>query len=1000
MRIAYEARVNVALARLLRGVGFDAAPERIGEGGRRVDVLLLRRGLRIALEGSYDPRDAEEDARRRLEEQLCDMAVAVWYDSRSLPQDLPEEELGEALGRSTLRVRIFAPGKDVSAADVTGTVLDYLRREDARRLPPEPLTAGWLGVDVPLLARCIDLAIQYLVPESAVREAEARIRRFVDGFARALGNLDAKLRVCEELYNIFYRLYGLSVGDPKSIRDLVYGKAALALLLSAVFYESVRAHHGLESLKARAAGGSYYRALVEAFDDILEVDYEPIFEVAREIVHSLPTGIEPRLEELVDLAVDIASNRVLLRRDFAGRIYHTIVGDWAVRKGFATYFTSVPAAHTLARLALVTPNPSWPRFCSLNSFRVADLACGSGTLLSASYDALLYLYSRDRVEAGLGVDLEEFHRVVLERVIWGLDALRFATHIAATTLALHNPEVTLKSMNLYTVPLGLDPKGTAFLGSLDVARGALVSYLERYERVSATSEERTTLALPNADLVIMNPPFTRATGRGERGGGSLFGFIVDEGVRERLLREYVRFREYVRSELVKIAKNGGHLERYRGELGEGSLRTLEDVGQAGEGLLFLYVAGRKTAAGGRIAFVLPRNLLSGVSWFLARSYLVSEFHPEYVVVSYDADGGYNFSESTQLSECLIVARRVSEHSSDERTCFVLLLRKPSTALEGAWLADEVVRKCAKGGEINLVERDYGAENYVKANGAGGVVYTVPRRLLLEHLDNWGVLAAFPDPRLTRVSREILSGSLFGASVPVVRLGRIATIGVDRHQFHDAFKKVGGNPPGSYPCVYGGGEERRTRMLVSPNARIVPRSARGDELFRTFSSNLLVPDRVRLDTAHVIALYSTEPVLSNIFYAVRLRGSDDRARLKALCAWLNSTWGVLSALAYREETEGAWISLKMTHWRLLPVLDVASLPGERVEELAEAFERFKLIGLRRLPEQYSGQQRERLELDTAVLEALEPGLSEKVRLAELYRWMGEALKMWIGRGPGV
>jgi methylase of polypeptide subunit release factors len=37
--------------------------------------------------------------------------------------------------------------------------------------------------------------------------------------------------------------------------------------------------------------------------------------------------------------------------------------------------------------------------------------------------------------------------------------------------------------------------------------------------------------LPEFDLIIMNPPFTRATGRGGRKGGGLFGFILDEEVR-------------------------------------------------------------------------------------------------------------------------------------------------------------------------------------------------------------------------------------------------------------------------------------------------------------------------------------------------------------------------------------------------------------------------------------------------------------------------------------
>ena len=55
----------------------------------------------------------------------------------------------------------------------------------------------------------------------------------------------------------------------------------------------------------------------------------------------------------------------------------------------------------------------------------------------------------------------------MENTIWGFDALRYAVHIAATTLALRNPDVTLDNMNLYAVPLGEDEQRRVSLGSLE-----------------------------------------------------------------------------------------------------------------------------------------------------------------------------------------------------------------------------------------------------------------------------------------------------------------------------------------------------------------------------------------------------------------------------------------------------------------------------------------------------------------------------------------------------
>ncbi|MEM4218314.1 MAG: hypothetical protein QXZ09_09865, partial [Candidatus Methanomethylicaceae archaeon] len=839
-----------------------------------------------------------------------------------------------------------------------------------------------------------------------VKKAEEEIKVFVNEFCQSLGSVDKKLKTCKNLYESFYKLYGLSVGEPENIKDLIYGKAALAILLSAVFYESIRAKHGIPSLKSLTATKGGMLALEEAFDRILEINYQPIFRVAKEIVEKLPPDVQSRIEDLIELARKMANNRVLLRRDFAGKIYHSIVGDWSVRKNFATYFTGVPAAYLLARLALETPNPSWRSFDSLEcieSFRIADLACGSGTLLSASYETLLYLYLRDCLKAGQEVNVEDFHKTVLEKVFWGLDALRFATHIAATTLALHNSEVPLQNMNLYTVPVGLNSKGEASLGSLDLVPSFLDYFgVETAVKVSTSKEEQATINLLGGfNLIIMNPPFTRATGRGGREGGGLFGFIADEKVRDQLLKFYEKFREGVRCKMVKAAEAEGFLREFKVILGEKGVRPLLGIGQAGEGLLFLNVASENVVEGGRVAFVLPRSILSGVGWFLARTLLASRFHLEYVVVSYDPQGGYNFSESTALSECLIVARKASKHSENEKTCIVALLKKPNSALEGVWLAHEIIEKYNKADEIDAITKGYHAGNYVKAEGCNGIVYTVPRKLLLKHLDNWGKLLAFTNPQLSIYALELLEGKIrLGTSeisVPIKRLGEIATIGIDRHQFHDYFEMVEG-APSALPCLYGGEEEMRSRLQAEPNAYILPKNEKARKTFKEFASELLVPDRIWFDTAHVTSVYTDQPVLSNIFYAVKLKNRGVTGRLKALCAWLNSTWGIMTILASRQETRGAWISLKMSHWRLLPILDVTALPSEKSKTLSKVFDEFKHTELKRLPEQYSLCQEERLNLDMEVLKALEPSIDKKEardRLTELYLDLSEAFKKWIG-----
>jgi hypothetical protein len=540
-------------------------------------------------------------------------------------------------------------------------------------------------------------------------------------------------------------------------------------------------------------------------------------------------------------------------------------------------------------------------------------------------------------------------------------------------------------MNMFAVPLGVR-ENRVTLGSLEFIKSKGLQsiamymsqmpprFLEEAEVASITGGEAPEM-LPEFDIIIMNPPFTRATGRGRRRGGGLFGFIPDESVRGKVLGEYKSLREKVRRELIEHHEQ----DRYRAVMTR--IRELRSIGQAGEGLLFLYLAYKLVKDGGRIAFVLPKSLLSGISWYLARNLLLRKFHLEHIVVSYDAQNGYNFSESTSLSEVLIVAKRREASEEDEVTTITLLLTKPKTALEARALTFKILKT---------------EDGYLEVNNARAYKYRIPRRRLVERIFNWGILVAFPEPRLTQISSNILDGIIFNRRVPMVRLDEIATIGIDRHQFRDNFEVATGRPPGSYPSVYGGEEEVRERMLVEPTATIVPKTEKGRRLFNEFSSRLLVPERIRVNTAHTTALYATAPVLSNIFYSVRIcnRGDDDKA--KALCLWLNTTWGILSILANRAETEGLWIYLKMTHWRLQPVLDVMRLDDVIIEELAAVFDRYHQNELRRLLEQFDPNNLDpnREGMDKEFLEILGVKVDEK-ELYELYSLVHQNLVTWAG-----
>ena len=101
------------------------------------------------------------------------------------------------------------------------------------------------------------------------------------------------------------------------------------------------------------------------------------------------------------------------------------------------------------------------------------------------------------------------------------------------------------------------------------------------------------------------------------------------------------------------------------------------------------------------------------------------------------------------------------------------------------------------------------------------------------------------------------------------------------------------------------------------------------------------------------------------------------------------------LASREETHGGFIRLKMSHWRLLPVLDIDAVSQEAVKALSRIFEDFQSRDLGRIPEQYSGPGRDlRAQLDLAFLAAVGIQVNEG-DLASLYDEISASLVQWLG-----
>ena len=137
---------------------------------------------------------------------------------------------------------------------------------------------------------------------------------------------------------------------------------------------------------------------------------------------------------------------------------------------------------------------------------------------------------------------------------------------------------------------------------------------------SRGAAEGVVARLPELDLAIMNPPFTRSVG-----GNLLFGSLPATE-RRRLQDELSR-----------------------------RLRSRQATATAGLGAAFVAAATPKLRPNeGRLALVLPVTVCTGPSWEQTRSLIERDFVLDMVITSHDPLR-WNFSDSTDLSEALLIA---------------------------------------------------------------------------------------------------------------------------------------------------------------------------------------------------------------------------------------------------------------------------------------------------------------------------------------------------------
>lgn len=326
------------------------------------------------------------------------------------------------------------------------------------------------------------------------KQPEADPNEVVSVLRQTARRLNDELEAAPE-ENLFRNVLGATPEEDEEEKQAARETAGFLLVNQITFYRVLSAHKDFpeidpEDLQSPAD-------LAEYFELVLDYDYTPVFSF--EIVNDLPQESLSTLRDAIKSIYALSPERIT--HDILGKVFHELI-PVSARKKVAAYYTKNKAADVLANLAIDDADA-----------RVMDPACGSGTLLAASY-----IRKRELTHHFTETD----HRRFVEKEITGIDVMPFAAHLSCIHLALQAPVFETDEVNIgIEDSTTLEPGRTISPLSFVLPEASEQRGLHEYEEgqkpdvseemieggsVAMDAVSGQEMELGSVDVVIMNPP--------------------------------------------------------------------------------------------------------------------------------------------------------------------------------------------------------------------------------------------------------------------------------------------------------------------------------------------------------------------------------------------------------------------------------------------------------------------------------------------------------------
>ncbi len=904
-----EGNANNVLGHLLRPmlgqaeVVFESTRVLAGQSGKRPDILVAAPGRSpVVIEAEYAPaRTVEPEAIERLGQQVQNLAgpieaaialrypdgVANAYDQQT------------AIADARLSYCVFT----LSHPNESG---------ETERFPQ----SGWLDGSVSDLADLIRLVS---VPQSAVELASDYLQQGIDATANILEDMDkTRPAVSAEIAR------RLGMDNVPQTRRMAGAIMANAL----IFHERIAGmHQGIKPLNQVCGDGvaDPQGETLNAWAAILAINYYPIFAIGRDLLAQLPAQYATlALHRLRRTAAEVNGTGVSNSHDLTGRVFQRLISD---RKYLATFYTLPASAALLARLAVAKLNGvDWADADAIGRLRIGDFACGTGALLSAVYEQIAARHEN------AGGDAAALHPAMMEDALYGCDVMPSAIHITGSTLSGMQPEVGFGNSRLYTMPYGRQDDGSVKIGSLELLQSSQVMTLFNTSdpalRTGSAGEEtaaQVNVDVPDAgfDLVIMNPPFTRATNH--------------EGAHANVVNPAFAAFNASKDDMDDMGKR-------LNQIGKNTCYH----GNAGIASAFAALAHRKLKPGGILALVLPLSAAAGLSWQSFRQ-MVATNYSDLDVLSIAADGKeMSFSSDTGMAECLVVARKHKIESASAREQFLSLKSRPQGFAHSAYIANIASNSQDVRG---IEDGPFGGSLLLLGDESTGEILTSP---VDARGGNWGEVRML-DYALAQTAYHLTTSNFWipgisnNPNLPISPRGEIGRLGLVSRDINGpaprgSFDKTSYSPTATYPALWNHDAKQETKMICLPDSQLLVRMGMEDKAASAWE----VVSRAHLNVEFT---FGSQPLTAAFTERESMGGRvwpnvkfpNDRFDY-VFTLWNNSTLGLLLYWWHSSRQQSSKATVSIRSAETLPVLDFRALSDGQLAAAESIFDEFRDLEL--------------------------------------------------------